>query len=96
MSATIFAIATVFLFVSPLASLFQIAGIGIFFIGAPFSVYCGGAYCIWFADAGVGLVVAGIAAALPLIGIVFPWGVTRHFRLVPLKERFITFGLTAA
>jgi hypothetical protein len=96
MSATIFAIATVFLFVSPLASLFQIAGIGIFFIGAPFIVNCGGAYCIWFADAGVGLVVAAIAAALPLVGTAFPWGVTRHFRLVPLKERFITFGLIAA
>ena len=95
MSATIFAIATVFLLVSPLGSLFQIAGIGIFFIGTPFSIGCGGAYCIWYADVGVGLAVAGIAAALPFIGIVFPWGVTRNFRLVPLKERLITFGLTA-
>ncbi|MBU0624465.1 MAG: hypothetical protein KJ672_06425 [Candidatus Thermoplasmatota archaeon] len=95
MSATIFAMATVFLLVSPLASLFQIAGIGVFLIGTPFSAGCGGAYCIWFADAGVGLVVAGISAALPLIGMVFPWGVARNFRLTRLKERFITFGLTA-
>lgn len=95
MSATIFAIATIFLLVSPLGSLIQIAGIGIFFIGTPFSVNCGGAYCIWYAESGVGLVVAGIAAALPLVGIVFSWGVTRNLRLVPLKERFITFGMTA-
>jgi len=96
MSATMFAIATVFLLISPLGSLFQIAGIGIFFIGTPFSINCGGAYlCIWFADADVGLVVAGIAAALPLIGMAYPWGVTRDFKLTPLKERFITFGLTA-
>ena len=95
MSATIFAIATVFLLVSPLSSLFQIVGIGIFFIGTPFSINCGGAYCIWYADADVGLAVAGIAATLPLIGIVFPWGVTRNFRLVHLRERLITFGLIA-
>jgi len=93
MSATIFATATVFLLVTPLGSLFQIAGIGIFFIGTPFGVNCGGAYCIWYADASFGLVLAGLASALPLVGIVFPWGVARNFRLVPLKERFITFGL---
>ena len=95
MSATIFATATVFLLVSPLGSLFQIVGIGVFFIGAPFSVSCGQALCIWTANAGIGIVVAGIAAALPLIGIVYPLGLTRNFRLVRLKERFITFGLTA-
>lgn len=95
MSATIFAIATVFLLVSPLSSVLQIAGIGVFFIATPFSVNCGGAYCIWYADADVGIAVAGIAAALPLLGIAFPWGVTRNLKLVPLKERFITFGLTA-
>jgi hypothetical protein len=95
MSATIFATATVFLLVSPLGALFQIAGLGVLFIGTPYTVYCGMGYCYWTANAGVGLVVAGIAAALPLIGIVFPWGVTRNLRLVPLKERFITFGLTA-
>ena len=93
MSATIFATATIFLLVSPLGSLFQIAGIGVFLIGTPFSVYCEGAYCEWTGNAGVGLIVAGIAAALPLIGIVYPMGVTRNLRLVPLKERFITFGL---
>lgn len=95
MSATIFATATVFLLVSPLSSLLQIAGIGVFFLGTPFEVYCGGAYCVWTANAGVGLVVAGISAALPLIGMAFPWGVTRDFRLTPLKERIITFGLPA-
>lgn len=95
MSATIFTIATVFLLVSPLGSLFQIAGIGVFFIGTPFIVTCGAAECIWIANAGVGLVAAGISAALPLIGMIFPWGVTRSFRLAPLTERFITFGLTA-
>jgi hypothetical protein len=94
MSATIFATATVFLLISPLGSLFQIVGIGVFFIGSPFSVSCGQAYCIWTANAGIGIVVAGIAAALPLIGILYPRGVTRDLRLVPLKERFITFGLT--
>jgi len=93
MSATIFAIATVFLLVSPFGSLFQIAGIGVFLIGTPFSMYCGEAYCEWTGNAGVGLVVAGIAAVLPLIGIAYPRGVTRNLRLVPLKERFITFGL---
>jgi hypothetical protein len=93
MSATIFATATVFLLVSPLGSLLQIAGIGVFLIGTPFSVTCGGAYCLWTASAGVGLVVAGVAAVLPLIGMVYPRGVTRDFKLVPLKERFITYGL---
>ena len=66
---------------------------GVFLIGTPFSMYCGEAYCEWTGNAGVGLVVAGIAAVLPLIGIAYPRGVTRNLRLVPLKERFITFGL---
>jgi hypothetical protein len=35
MSATIFATATVFLLVSPLGALFQIAGLGVLFIGTP-------------------------------------------------------------
>jgi hypothetical protein len=95
MSATIFVTATVFLLVSPLGSLFQIAGIGVFLIGTPFRVYCGGADCIWYANADIGIVIGCIAAALPLIGIVYPRGVTKDLRLVPLKERFITFGLTA-
>ena len=96
MSATIFVTATVFLLVSPLGALFQIAGLGVFFIGAtPYYLYCGHAYCMWMAHAGVGIVAAGIAAALPLIGMVFPWGITKNLRLVPLKERFITFGLIA-
>ncbi len=95
MSATIFVTATVFLIISPLGSLFQIVGIGVFFIGAPFSVSCGQALCIWTASPGIGIVVAGIAAALPLFWILYPRGVTRDFRLVPLGERFITFGLTA-
>jgi hypothetical protein len=95
MSATIFAMATVFLLVSPLASLLQIVGIGVFVIGTPFDAYCGGAYCIWSAGAGVGIVVAVISATLPLIGMAFPWGVTRDFRLSRLKERVITFGLLA-
>jgi hypothetical protein len=94
MSATIFATATVFLLVSPLGALFQTVGLGVFFIGTPYTVYCGHAYCYWTANAGLGLVVAGIATALPLIGIAFPWGVTRRLKLAPLKERFITFGLT--
>ena len=93
-SAAIFATAAVFLLVSPLGSLLQIVGIGVFFIGTPYTMTCGDAYCIWTANPGVGLVVAGASAALPLIGIVYPWGVTRNFRFAPLKERFITFGLT--
>lgn len=94
-SATIFAMATVFLLVSPLGSLFQIVGIGVFLIGTPFRVFCAGVYCVWEGNAGIGIVVAGIAAALPLIGMMYPYGVTRNLKLVPLKERFITFGLPA-
>jgi len=93
MSATIFVLATVFLIVSPLSSLLQIAGIVVFFIGTPYTVTCGGAYCIWVASANMGLVVAGIAAVLPLVGVVLPWGVTRNLKLSRLTGRLITFGL---
>ena len=95
-SATIFATATVFLLVSPLASLLQLLGIGVFLLGSPFDIYCGGAYyCIWYGNPGVGLVVAGIAAALPIFGMVFPRGITRRLKIVRLKERFIALGLVA-
>lgn len=95
MSATIFATATVFLLVSPLGSLFQIVGIGVFFFGAPFNLYCGGAYCIWTGHAGFGISFASVAAILPLIGMVLPLGITSNLKLKRMKERFITFGLTA-
>ena len=94
MSATIFATATAFLLVSPLGSLFQIIGIGVFFIGAPFNLYCGGAYCVWTGHAGFGIAVAIIASILPLIGMILPWGIASNLRLERMKERFITFGLT--
>ena len=94
MSATIFVTATVFLLVSPLGAFVQIAGIGVFFIGAPFNLYCHGAYCVWTGHAGVGIAVAGVAAILPLIGMVRPWGITRSLKLKRMKERFITLGLT--
>jgi hypothetical protein len=97
MSATIFVTASAFLLVSPLGSLFQIVGIGVFFIGNPFTVnggaYCG--YCIASAEAGIGIVVACTAAALPLIGVAFPWGITKDLKLTRLKGRFITLGLAA-
>jgi hypothetical protein len=94
-SSTIFVVATAFLLVSPLGSLFQIIGIGVFLIRAPFNLYCAGAYCVWTGTAGIGIVVACAASILPLIGIVRPWGVTRNLKLAPLKERFVTFGLVA-
>lgn len=95
MSATIFATATVFLLVSPLGSLVQFVGIGVFFAGAPFDLYCGGAYCVWNGSAGFGIIFAIVAAMLPVIGMVVPWGITSGFRLRRMKGRFITLGLTA-
>jgi len=92
MSATIFATATLFLIVTPLAALVQFAGIGVFFIGAPFSLHCGGAYCIWQGNAGAGLVVAASAATLSLIGMVLPLGLTKNLKIGRLKGRMITIG----
>jgi hypothetical protein len=92
MSATIFTVATIFLLVSPLGSLFQIVAMGVLVLGSPFRVYCGDVYCIFNGHIGIGFLVAATAAALSLLGIVFPWGLTRGRRLVRLRDRFITFA----
>jgi hypothetical protein len=92
-SATLFTTATVLLLASPLGSFLQFAGIGVLLLATPSRIYCGGAYCIWYADVGIGIAVAGVAAALPLIGLMMPVGVTSRLRLVRLRGRYITFGL---
>lgn len=95
MSAVIFTVGTALLLVSPLGSTLQIVGIGILVLASPVRIYCGDAYCLWHCQAGIGLFVAAVAAALPLVGTVCPLGLVRELKLARLKDRFITFSAVA-
>ena len=94
-SATVFTIGTILLLVSPLASLLQFVGIGVFLMGSPFEMYCGGVYCIFHGDASIGILVAATAAALALVGVVYPQGLTSNRKLVRLKNRFVACSVIA-